>query len=304
MNSASTPPMSDSRPTPEYVVRQLQQLPSSPKVLPRLKKLLADANSSLFDIVGLIRLDQGIAARVLQMGNSAYFSHGSRCYTVEEAVNRVGYDQVYQLVLNAVSSQVLVRPLNVYGIEASALWNRSVCCALAAELIAGRLNLDRDIAYTLGLFHGVGLVAIDEWATLRQPELRLGAGTLPLESCRVERDALGFSNAEVGGALLRLWDFPPAVYEPLRWQYLPRSTIAHTQYATLLHVAKWARSAVCHPELIHPPVERALINLIKLSPANLESLVFETQQRLNDVNRLLEFGEASPGSPVMEEEPV
>ena len=133
--------------TPDEVVRELHHLPSAPEVLPRLKKLLGDANSSLFDVAKLIRLDQGIAARVLQMGNSAYFSQGSRCYTVDEAVYRVGYDQVYALVLNAVSSQVLIRPLTVYGLTSDELWRMSVTCALAAELLAGRLNLEQDIAY-------------------------------------------------------------------------------------------------------------------------------------------------------------
>ena len=76
-------PSPENRLTPDEVVRQLRQLPSAPQVLPRLKKLLTDGNSSLFDVVALIRLDQGIASQVLQMGNSAYFSHGTRCYTVD-----------------------------------------------------------------------------------------------------------------------------------------------------------------------------------------------------------------------------
>src|ERR1044071_2951922 len=84
--------------TPDDIVREVKNLPSAPRVLPRLKQLLRDGNSSTAEIVGLIRLDPGIAARVLQMGNSAYFSKGARCVTVDEAVYRVGYDEVYELV--------------------------------------------------------------------------------------------------------------------------------------------------------------------------------------------------------------
>src|ERR1035437_2403632 len=147
MHPSSVVPKVDSRLTPDEVVRQLRHLPSAPQVLPKLKKLLGDGNSSLFDVVALIRLDQGIAARVLQIGNSAYYSHGVRCYTVDDAVYRVGYDQVYELVQNAVSSQVLIRPLTVYGLAADELWRRSVTCALAAEVLAKQIHLEHDIAY-------------------------------------------------------------------------------------------------------------------------------------------------------------
>src|ERR1700712_469992 len=142
--------------SPEDVVREVKNLPSAPKVLPRLKQLLSDTNSAMHEIVALIRLDPGIAARVMQTANSAYFnSKGVRCVTVDEAVQRVGYDEVYELVAYAVASQVLVRPLDVYEIEADALWRSSVACAIAAELIAGRTAQDHNIAYTIGLLHRV-----------------------------------------------------------------------------------------------------------------------------------------------------
>src|SRR4051812_11153768 len=110
--------------TPEEIVREVKHLPSAPKVLPGLKRLLSDGNSAMHEIVALIRLDPGIALRVLQVANSAYFSKGVRCFTVDEAVNRVGYDQIYELVSFAVASQVLIRPLEAYGVEAEDLWKQ------------------------------------------------------------------------------------------------------------------------------------------------------------------------------------
>src|SRR5882672_451252 len=116
--------------SPEDIVREVKHLPSAPKVLPRLKQLLSDGNSAMHEIVALIRLDPGIAVRVLQTGNSAYFSKGVRCHTVDEAVNRVGYDQVYELVSLAVASQVLVHPLEAYCIGPDRMWLAAVACGL------------------------------------------------------------------------------------------------------------------------------------------------------------------------------
>jgi HD-like signal output (HDOD) protein len=276
--------------TPDEVVRQLRHLPSAPRVLPRLKSLLVDPNSAISEVVTLIRLDPGIAARVLQIGNSAYYSQGTRCYTVDEAVNRVGYDQVFELVANAVASQVLVRPLATYGIEADDLWRMSVACALGAELFAERLKLDRDIAYTVGLLHSVGMVAIDEWAFHQQQPLSFGSRPLPLETCEEERTVLGFHNAEAGAALLRLWEFPAVMSEPVRWQYLPRGTSAHFQLAGVVHLAKWLRSAVCSkapPPALPDPV---LLRAMKISASELGKMVDVVRARLEEVNSMLDAG--------------
>jgi len=269
------------------VVRQLRQLPSAPRVLPRLKQLLGDGNSSMEEVVALVRLDPGIAARVLQMGNSVYFSQGARCYTVDEAVNRLGYDQIYQHVANAVASQVLVRPLAAYALDADELWQQSVACALGAEIIAEHTGAERDIAYTIGLLHGVGLVAIEEWAFRHRPALRLVSRGLPLETCEAERTALGFHNAEVGAALLKLWDFPPVMTEPVRWQYLPRVTAAHQRLACLLHAAKWLRSAACGLTRMEK-IEPSVLGLLQLTPRQFEAFVPELCHRLQSVTSLLE----------------
>lgn len=282
--------------SPEDIVREMRSLPSAPKVLPRLKQLLSDGNSARHEIVALIRLDPGIAARVLQMANSAYFSGGVRCFTVDEAVNRVGYQQVYELVAYAVASQVLVRPLDTYGIEADDLWRMSVACALAAEMLAERTQQDRNVAYTIGLLHCVGMVAIDEWALKNARPLALRNTGFPREALEGERAALGFTQAETGCALLKHWGFPHSISEPVRWQYTPRASASQARMATLLFAAKWLRSAVCTPAgLARPAVPDAgQLSLLGLGAGALQAMAGEISTRLNAVSSLLDTGAGAP----------
>ncbi len=273
---------------PEDVVREVKHLPSAPKVLPHLKHLLSDGNSAMHEIVALIRIEPGIAARVLQVSNSAYFGHGMRCFTIDEAVNRVGYDQVYELVSYAVASQVLVRPLEVYGIEADELWKMSVACALAAEEVAVRTGQDHEAAYTVGLLHSVGLVAINEWALRHARGLRLPNKGYPREATEGERAAFGFTQAQVGEALLHVWDFPRSVTEPVRWQYAPRSAAGAPKMAGLLHVAKWLRTAICLPDITPPLPEPVQLQLLSLTTENLAEITGVVTRRMAEVSSLLE----------------
>jgi HD-like signal output (HDOD) protein len=280
--------------TPEDIVRELKTLPSAPKVLPRLKRLLSDGNSSMHEIVSLVRLDPGIAARVLHVANSAYFSKGVRCLTVEEAVHRVGYDEVYGLVSYAVAAQVLVRPLSAYEIHADDLWRMSVACALSAELIAERADQDRDVAYTIGLLHSVGMVAIDEWAARVGRQLFLPSAGFPRESTSSERVELGFTQAEAGGALLHAWDFPSSMTEPVRHQYAPRGAPGQARMAFLLYAAKWLRTTVCARTSAAGPGAPEMLYLqpLNLSAPVLASYAPEISKRLNEVISRLKVNES------------
>ncbi len=251
----------------------------------------------MYEIVALVRLDPAIAARVLQMGNSAFFSNGTRCFTVEEAVNRVGYTQVYDMVSYAVASQVLVRPLEVYGLEADDLWKLSVACALAAEILAVRTGQDRDVAYTVGLLHSIGMVVIDEWALRQQRHLVFPSMGFPRETIEAERALLGFTQADAGSALLQHWGFPRLMCEPVRWQYAPRASAAQARMACLLHCAKWLRSVACADGTAErPPLpHESVLQLIPLGKGELPSLVGEVQRRLQDVSSLLETGQTERG---------
>lgn len=282
--------------SPEDIVREVKHLPSAPKVLPRLKQLLGDGNSAMHEIVALVRLDPGIAARVLQVGNSAYFSKGVRCTTVDEAVNRVGYDQIYELVSYAVASQVLVRPLEIYGIEADEVWRMSVACALAAEVLAERTRQDRDVAYTIGLLHCLGMVALDEWSLRGGRRLGFAPGTFPREAIAGERAVLGFTQADVGAALLKHWEFPATVFEPVRLQYVPRISAVHLRMAALLYAAKWVRSAVCAASLGErpPPPEAVFLQPLGLTAPALAAVAGEVAARLAAVSTLLE-ADSGPG---------
>lgn len=270
------------------IVRAIRQLPSAPKVLPRLEELLNDSNSSIYDIVGLVRLDPGIAARVLQLANNVYFNKGARVISVEEAVIRVGYDQIYELVSHAVSAEMFNRPLAVYGIDAEELWRRAVSCALAAETLASIIGEDRNMAYTVGLLHGVGMVAIDEWAIQNQPVLVFTHRGLPREYIESERALIGLTQAEVGAELLENWDFPQSIVGPVRWQYTPHSSVSHLRMAALLHAAKWIRSVVCDEcEQLAPP-DRFVLQPIRLQSGQLDRVAAEIRLRMVAVRHLLE----------------
>jgi HD-like signal output (HDOD) protein len=276
---------------PNEVVRDLEQLPATPALLPRLLRLLESDSASLDEVIELIRVDLSITARILQMGSSAYYrTSGGPCENVAQAVNRVGFNQVYKLVSYAATAQLLMRPLGAYGIGTHDTWRLAVSCALAAEQLADHIGVNRSLAYTAGLLHGCGMIAIDTWRQQQRVELHFTSVGLPAETTASERAALGFTNADVGAALLRHWEFPPSIVEPVCWQYEPDLCREEPLMACLLHVAKWLRDAShLSDDLPLPPApDRWILETLRIAPESLETRLYQVRAAFLEASKLLE----------------
>jgi HD-like signal output (HDOD) protein len=199
----------------------------------------------------------------------------------------------------AAASRLFMQPLVCYGIAAEELWRRSVMAAIAAEILARRTDADSNLCYTAGLLHAVGLVVIDTWARNQEAGPRLASTGYPSESVAQELATLGFTNASVAGALLRLWKFPEAMTEPIRWQFDPKAAPQrHQAVACVLSAAKWLRDAApaaATGKALPRYPDDWILQRLRLNGSELESMIEETQSSFAEATRLLVEMGTSPG---------
>ncbi len=277
----------------DNIVQALRAPPCAPKIIPLLKRHLTDPNAPIPQIVELIRLDPGVSARVLQAANSVLFKRGERCHSIELAVNRIGFDHIFDIVASAVAEQVVVRPLEAYALEADEFWHRSVACGIAAEKLAEQRDEDVDVAYALGLLHGVGMMAIDQWAQRNAPRLGFLGRGFPRDYTESERALLGFTQAEVGAAVLRSWEFPPEMAEPVRWQYAPTDGGTHRRLNCLLYAARWVAARACAaPGAKIPDPDARLLAPIRLQLAGLAQAWASVREHMEQVQRRIATAES------------
>ncbi len=218
------------------LLEQTTELPPSARVLPRLQKLLRSDETASEDIVRLLKVDAGLTAQILRFANSAYFSAGTPCESVDEAVQRMGFNAVYQLVATAASHPLLDPAMEIYHLQRGELLTRSICLALFAADLNRLLRFnDRDDAlYTAGLLHGIGKIAINQYFQRKGFEIYDLANDRPLDR-ELEVRLIGFTHAEAGAALLRDWKFPSAIAELIRYQESPDEAPTIPDLARIIH---------------------------------------------------------------------
>jgi len=226
------------KPTPQKLQQIAQQLPASPQVLAQLNELLMDVNSGLEEISGLLRRDTALAARIIRISNSVAYGSAGGIASIEEAVNRVGFSEVYRLTGLAAAAQMVDRNLPFYGITAEQLRNNTLVVAFAMDSLAKAVGIDARMGYTAGLMRLVGKLILDHYAkSVSAPQAhysRSGLGGL----LEWELALFGYTNAEAGAIVMLNWHFPADITEPLRQHYFTQKPIGpHMRTACLLNVA-------------------------------------------------------------------
>jgi putative nucleotidyltransferase with HDIG domain len=88
------------------------------------------------------------------------------------------------------------------------VWVHSVVTAIIAEEAARSLRVDREVAYTAGLLHNVGVLALmssypDEYSQMLEVSNDFGFDLL-----QTERDLFEIDHCGAGAYLAREWNFP------------------------------------------------------------------------------------------------
>jgi HD-like signal output (HDOD) protein len=256
--------------TPEDLVQQLKTLPPAPKVILKLQEMAAGENSTVDELVALIRIERALAARIVRIANSPVYSLGSRCESIEESVQRLGFHEVHRLAIIVAGCAALSQPLPAYKVNPQVLWQNTVACAVAAEHLARLTGEDDRLAYTSGLMHSVGMIIINSWAQSIAPGTVLNFENVTSEWSADERNLLGYDQADAGAALLRSWDFPPAVVEAVRCQYAPQCASDHRRLAAILNAARWLRTVVCDSSKSDtPPPGKMVLLTLRISEQKL-----------------------------------
>jgi len=222
--------------TRERVVKVADALPCAPRVLEELKTLLANPNSDMEQVAGLLRRDGTLTARIIRVANGVMYNRGDPVGSLEDALARVGYSEVYRLTSMASMLQLMDLPLRFYPITNQRLRENSLLCGLVMEGLAGDLGLDARTAYTAGLLRSVGAVVLDATA---QKDLRYVRPTPigPEGLMAWEQQMFGLTSCEAGAAVLRAWRFQVDVYVAVRDQYVHNLAVDPLPLAKLLNVA-------------------------------------------------------------------
>ena len=61
---------------------------------------------------------------------------------------------------------------------------------------------------------------------------------------KAEKEIFGFDHAEVAAALMRSWEFPEAIIEPIEFQFHPMESGEYKKTSCMLHLSRWICASI------------------------------------------------------------
>jgi len=180
-------------------------------VATRVLQLLAREDVPLQQVVDLIRADAAFSAGILRTANSALFGLSSKVETVKHAVLNLGVDRVRALTLTVALGSHLRAALRIEVLRRC--WRHSVACALISEELAALCSLPQDRAFTAGLLHDLGRLALLVAYPTQYANALLVSEENAFDLFQTERDLFDIDHCEAGRWLMQEWQLPAPYQE-------------------------------------------------------------------------------------------
>jgi HD-like signal output (HDOD) protein len=240
----------------ETLMHVVKAMPAAPRILSRLSKIRLDPNIDLDDVTALLRVDAALTARIIRVANSAVYCQGEPYSSIEQALARVGFSEIYMIASFAAMAQITDQNLRLYNLAGAKVRENSLLAALTAEALAGPAGIDAHEAYSAGLLRSVGKIGLEGlvftagllrsakipvWGQERKDAQK---SSYAADSGRRlgdwETEVIGMNNCEAGEIILNEWHFPPAISTALGGHYVPEQAPGDPQLAALLNLAAGA----------------------------------------------------------------
>jgi len=220
------------------IVSQLKTIPSLPASFQAMMEELGRSEPRLNKLATLVSRDMGMAAKCLQLVNSAFFGLRSPVSNPLQALSLLGLDTLKSLILSSHIFSAFKTGL-FDAREIGWLWEHSFAVSICARRIAeteGASPKQIDDAVAAGLLHDTGKLVL---ASCMASEYRMVldlATSMKLSLIDAEREVLGCGHAEVGAYLLGLWGLPDPIVEAVAFHLSPL-TACSAAYSTACETA-------------------------------------------------------------------
>lgn len=252
----------------QAMIDDMADLVSLPDIYFRVTEVMDDPDHDAARLGEIISHDPALTAKILRVVNSAYYGMPAKIERVSRAVSIIGERELHSLLLASAAVETLNRIPNQL-VNIADFWRHSVFTGIIARLLGRQCHvLHNERLFVAGLLHDIGKLVIYHHAPELAEKVLLQAAETNGFLFEAEQNILGFTHAEVGGALAQAWNLPPMLVEAVRCHHQPDQAEAHPLEAALVHIANSVVNALAPGE---PVDENLLTEVPGFHPASLQT---------------------------------
>ena len=270
------------------IIDSVEDLPTLPAIVMELLNNIDKEELNVKELAQKVSLDLALTAKTLRYANSAYYSTMIKVTTVQQAISLLGLSTVRQIVMTAALSGCFPEN-NCKGFSHKDFWRHSNAVAIAARILARRLNLNTDVAFTAGLLHDIGALVLATYYTAYYEQVLMHRQEQTTTQFETERQLIHIDHAAIGEALARQWNFSDMMIKAIAGHHQPE-TPGLGFLATIIHVADGIAHALgvtTTPDLAPPEITGQSWESLGLDQALLDEVLAEAAKEFEKLQDMV-----------------
>jgi HD-like signal output (HDOD) protein len=269
-------------------LQEVTELISLPEVYLKLRHLMDDKTSDIYDFAEVISVDPNLSTRVLKVVNSAYFGFPEPVDSIARAVNMIGIGQLHNMVLGISAISSLDLPNDIMPLDT--FWRSSLFAGVLARLLAEQMKLNKsDHLFIAGLLHEIGHLVLYS----KFPLQALAAQKIAQDQGRAIHEAelkvLGYHYGDIGAMLMANWNLSDKLQSLTRNQPNPDAASENKIETALMHLAHaCARSVTTdNRAAADNPIDAEVLAMTGLTQEDLEHSMAEARIISTDMEKVI-----------------
>lgn len=221
---------------------KVRKLPTLSSVALMLEQSLNQEQPDVQRVSSIIADDPPVTSMVLKLANSVVYGARRTIGTVQEAVVRLGFQEIRKMVMSLSLIQ-FISTRSTGQINPISFWHHSIGVGVCTEVIneiTGVIPENGPQAHVVGLLHDIGRwVSATYMPEVHQhiphdesPPPRLN------QIIALERNRIGLDHTQIGAALLERWGLPLKIVHCVRFHHEPDVSPRQQRKVTqLVHLA-------------------------------------------------------------------
>jgi len=206
----------------DRIIKEAEALQPVSYLGDKILDIVSNPDSSITQIVDVIKYDQSMTANLLKVCNSAYFGLKRSIESIKQAVAYLGIEKVACLAMLGNSTQNFRKAQSGYDLEAGELWRNSVSSALIAQNVAEKKHLKNiPLIFTSALIKDIGKVILHHHVQDSFQEITAAVQHSDLTFIEAEKEVIGIDHAELGARVAEKWNFSPKMVNIIRNHHFP-----------------------------------------------------------------------------------
>ncbi len=230
---------------PKTVANNVDALYSFPEVTLKLSQIISTEEYSNAEVVTFILCDPALTAQILRLANSPDFGFSQQIENVTDAVSVIGKPKLHDLITsaNTAAPSGFIPTISM----TESFWFRSIACGIVTHMLAAKTQKKEiERLYITGLLHAIGKLVFFVQFPKESNEIPSNNSIGEDATIAAKQELFGFTHTELGAELLKQWQLPASIWEPILFQLNPPSSSTPINDSSLLQVALNITNSMAH----------------------------------------------------------